>query len=84
MKKTAWAVVDWDMWHKDKNIMGLVFSPHLEAFIEAIFPLKEAAESYSARLNKVQRTIVVPVEIHYSMPNTEGVRYKSFLKNSET
>ena len=76
MKKTikAWAVIDWDMWKKDKHLMSKVFNPHMQNFSEAIFIFKEDAEKYSEKLNQWSRTIIVPVSLSYEIPDLK--RYK--------
>lgn len=73
-KVKAWAVVDWDMWKRDKHVFGKVFVPHMFFFTEAIFMIKEDAEKYSQKLNSYSRSLVVPVSMNYLIPDLK--RYK--------
>lgn len=84
LKQTYWAVVDWDLLHKDNMVFGKVFlpDPRFMGFVEAIFSLKENAEKYSETFNNSgMRTIIVPCEVTYTVPVTKGVRYKQYQKS---
>lgn len=68
-KVKAWAVIDRDIWRKDKMIFGKMFSPVLGNFSEAIWAegFKDHAEEYAARIAKGTNPLVVPCTITYEI-----------------
>jgi hypothetical protein len=64
----AYQVVDSIMLKRDKKIMGLIFSPSLQSFSEAIYLFKIPAQRYADALNKGARIFkVIPIEITYKV-----------------
>lgn len=71
MEKTikAWAVANLDKSLQESMPLALVFSAAQMAMIHAVFPIKENAETYAAKLKAAKLKIkTIPCTITYKLP----------------